>query len=206
MFFPDVIGTAVINTHTQETQLRMAVLAPSRDANGGDEDGKRPRHKGALRGHYSDKSCPFTDSEAEEDYDDFPSSEAYSDTLLVSETSDAYPDAYPDAELSEESEEPVFDSPTTSRTGPNSTYSCNSTGRKKHCSTCLFTKRAKAERGGKGLSRAQKRAMGWKLSGGGSNKRVELPRPRLCSNPLHMIDKLRGNKSSWIMAACSSLL
>ena len=32
--------------------------------------------------------------------------------------------------------------------------------------------------------------MGWKLSGGGSNKGAAPPRPRLCSNPLHMIDKL----------------
>ena len=80
-----------------------------------------------------------------------------------------------------------MDGSTASSTGRNrpSTYA---TGRKKHISTGLWAKSAKAARGGKELPRAQRRAMGWnfKVRNGRAKNwpNAAPPNPRMWTNPL----------------------
>jgi hypothetical protein len=68
--------------------------------------------------------------------------------------------------------------------------------------TGLHTKRAKAARGGKALPKAQLRAMGHNFKQNKNRPNAAPPKPRMCFNPLHLIDKLRRSKISTRMANC----
>ena len=180
----------------------MAMIELSCDANGGNDgsDRKLPPRAVLFQGHYGDKPCPFTYSEDEEEPDaTLEISDACPYDKLRYESNEEPED--------EETEERVFNGSTASSTGRKrpSTYA---TGRKKHISTGLWKKSAKAARGGESLPRAQLRVMGWNPNGRDKNRLRGAPsNPRMRTNLLHLINKCSrggeaGSKTSTTMKNC----